>query len=215
MRTLTDGDRVMSESRVANRTIKNRLIAWEKGKEFYDGDRQNGYGGLKYDGRMKPVAEELCKKYKLNNESSVLHLGCDRGYLLYEFLHLYPLMRVRGTETSVYARNTAAHPIRLGIRIEPYTSITFADYKGYDLVIANGPVYTLSLGDAVQCLREIQRVGRNATITLAIDSPLMRKWSLLGTTFLSEEEWEEVLKYAGYTGDYKFVTAESLELCES
>jgi len=49
------------------RTIKNRIIASYKGKEFYDGDRNNGYGGYKYDGRWTEVASNIFRIYKLNN----------------------------------------------------------------------------------------------------------------------------------------------------
>jgi len=37
---------------------------------------------------------------------------------------------------------------------------------------------------------------------------------LLGATILHVGEWIEVLKEAGYTGDYQFVTAEYLNLVE-
>ena len=33
------------------RTVINKIYAWELGKEYYDGNRLNGYGGFKYDGR--------------------------------------------------------------------------------------------------------------------------------------------------------------------
>ena len=32
------------------RTVINKMYAWELGKEYYDGSRLNGYGGFKYDG---------------------------------------------------------------------------------------------------------------------------------------------------------------------
>ena len=31
--------------------IINRIIATKRDKNFFDGDRNNGYGGYKYDGR--------------------------------------------------------------------------------------------------------------------------------------------------------------------
>ena len=33
------------------------------GKEFYDGKRIFGYGGFKYDGRWKSVAQKICRKF--------------------------------------------------------------------------------------------------------------------------------------------------------
>ena len=38
------------------RTIKHRIVASYRDKEFYDGKRIYGYGGFKYDGRWKDIA---------------------------------------------------------------------------------------------------------------------------------------------------------------
>ena len=35
------------------RTVINKINAWQLGKEYYDGNRLDGYGGFKYDGRWK------------------------------------------------------------------------------------------------------------------------------------------------------------------
>ena len=43
---------------------------------------------------------------------------------------------------------------------------------------------------------------------------LFKYWTLLRTTILHVDEWVEVLKKAGYTGDYQFITAEYLTLKE-
>lgn len=203
---------------VGSRTIKHRILASQRGYDFYDGDRDCGYGGFNYDGRWKPIAEHMCAEYALNEKSAVLQIGCEKGFLLHEFLQLYPLMRVRGTEISVYARDHAMRDIRLGIRLVPFTDIPF-DYQEFHLVIAIGVVYTLNLADAIRCLQEIQRVGKRAFVTLGSydtdqDLTLFRAWSLLGSTILRKEEWLEVMTHAGYSGDYKFITAESLKLRE-
>ncbi len=91
----------------------------------------------------------------------------------------------------------------------------------FDFVIAIGPVYTLNLGDAIKCLKEIQRVSKGKSfITLGSYTNkeqfhLFRDWTLLGTTILHEQEWIEVMKHAGYSGDYKFTGAKSLNLKKS
>lgn len=201
------------------RTIRNRIIASYRDADYFDGERQNGYGGFSYDGRWKSVAQDLCEEYRLDNESSVLQVQCEKGFLLHEFLKLHPLMRVRGTETSVYARNEGVNGIRLGIRLEPPTKLPF-NHKEFDLVIALGVVYTLCLADAIKSLKEITRVGKSSFVTLGAyeteeDLRLFKDWSLLGTTLLKKEEWQEVLSHCGYQGDYSFVTAQSLGLCAS
>ena len=45
----------------ANQT--DRILTWKIDKEFWDGTRQQGYGGYKYDGRWKNIAENFIKQY--------------------------------------------------------------------------------------------------------------------------------------------------------
>ena len=107
--------------------------------------------------------------------------------------------------------------------IKPYIiksdfhKLPFED-KEFDFVISIGVVYTLTLRDAILCLKEIKRVGKGKSfITLGSyrneeEFKLFRYWSVLGCTILHVDEWVEVLKEAGYTGDYQFITAEYLNL---
>lgn len=202
----------------ALRTIKNRLIAWERGFDFFDGDRNNGYGGLKYDGRWRPIARDLVSEYGVPRSGNVLHIGCEKGFLLKDLKLEFPELSVYGIDNSAYARESAEPEIRERIIPASYTELPFKN-KEMDLCIAIGPVYTLNLGDAVRCIREIERVAKRSFITLGAyeseeDLKLLKYWSLLGTTVLHKDEWIEVLNYAGFNGDYKFVTAKSLNLVE-
>jgi len=128
-------------------------------------------------------------------------------------------MKVRGTEISDYAIENAMPSVKPFIKKASFTNLPFE--KGeFDFVVALGTVYCLNLPDAIQCLKEIGRVGKGKSfITLAShkteeDLRLFRYWTVLGTTVLKEEEWVEVLKHAGYMGDYTFTNAQSLNLEE-
>ena len=37
-------------------------------------------------------------------------------------------------------------------------------------------------------------------------------WTLLGSTVLRKNEWIDVLNHSGFTGDYKFNTADTLQI---
>ena len=201
------------------RTIKNRITASYRGKEFYDGKRENGYGGLKYDGRWIGIAKKIFKLYKLNSNAKILQIGCDKGFLLHDIQKVYPKSRVRGIEISDYAIKSSKKNIRRFIKKSIFSKLPFKKNE-FDLVIAIGPVYSLSLPDAIKCLKEIKRVGKGKSfITLGAyenekDYRLFKYWTLLGTTILSKQEWKSVLKHTKYTGDYKFNTAHSLNLIE-
>lgn len=190
------------------RTFEGRIHAALKDEEFYEGDRKHGMGGYAYDGRWRAVARDLCADYA---PRTVLQLGADKGYLV-TALRQASDVEAFGTEISQYAIDKAVVPLVHA----PYTALPFGD-KAFDLAIAIGPVYTLSLRDAMSCLREIERVAKSAFITLASydtaeELELMRLWSIGGNLILPKEHWLKLLNYCGYTGDYWFVTAKTLDL---
>lgn len=199
------------------RTIKNRIIASYRDERYYDGDRNNGYGGYKYDGRWKKIAEFMIKEYKLTKDSAILHIGCEKGFLLHDFHEYFPTMKIRGVEISDYACEHSMPSIKQYIHKAGFTKLPFKN-REFDFVIAIGVVYTLNLSDAIACLREIQRVGKDKSfITLGAykdenGRKLFESWTVLGSTVLHVDEWPDVLKEAGYTGDYHFTDSEYLNL---
>ena len=199
------------------RTIENRLIASERGREFFDGDRCNGYGGYNYDGRWLKIAEDIIKEYELNDSKNVLQIGCEKGFLLNDLLIKNPKLNVRGLESSMYAIENSMEKVRSQIKYGHYTDLPFED-NFFDFVISIGPIYTLNLFDVVKALREIERVGKGKSfITLGAYETeeefwLFNDWTLLGSTILTKKEWIEVLKYADYSGDYKFNTSQALNI---
>ena len=201
------------------RTIKNKIIASYRGREYYDGARENGYGGFKYDGRWKKIADFMCKEYGLGENSSILQVGCEKGFLLHDFHEKFPKMKIGGTDISDYAITNAMPSVKQFITKAPFTNLPSKDHE-FDFVIAIGVVYTLNLANAISCLKEIQRVGKGKSfITLGAykderSEKLFRYWTLLGCTILHVDDWVEVLKEAGYTGDYWFSTADYLNLVE-
>jgi ubiquinone/menaquinone biosynthesis C-methylase UbiE len=202
-----------------SRTIKNRIIASLRGKSFYDGRRENGYGGFKYDGRWKIIAKKIFNTYKLKDNTKILQIGCDKGFLLKDIKEIYPKSQVRGIEISDYAIKSSDKKIKKFITKGHFYDLPFKDNE-FDFIIAIGPVYSLNLADAIKCLKEIDRVGKGESfITLGAydhekDLKLFRYWTLLGSTILSKKEWTEVLKHTKYKGDYKFNTAKSLKLVQ-
>lgn len=188
---------------VGYRTIHDRIIASYRGVDFFDGPRSCGYGGMSPDGRWGPVAEDIISDYK---PGRVIELECEKGFLLRALKEKG--VEVLGVDSSSYARSKCVVPV---VPVPPQESPPF------DLCIARGMVYTLNLREAMNMIRFIEKLAHKAFITLAAydteeDLRLLRKWTLLGTTILRKDEWREVLKHCGYTGDYWFTTAQSLAL---
>lgn len=204
-----------SVKRIANRTIHNKIAASYRDKEFYDGDRMNGYGGMVNDGRWGPIAENLIKVYDLQDGDSVLQIGCHKGFLL-EALQERG-MKVEGTEISEYAISQAPPTVQHKIKRSPFNKLPFPSHS-FELVLCVSPVYGVILQDSIKILREISRVGKGKSfITLGAyetteDFFLIQKWFILGNLVLTKAEWIVVLQHAGFRGDYRFDTAKSLGL---
>jgi ubiquinone/menaquinone biosynthesis C-methylase UbiE len=101
--------------------------------------------------------------------------------------------------------------------LAPYEELPFDDGE-FDFVMAYAAIYMLNLSGVMRALREIQRVGKGQSfVTLgayrtAEERELLEEWTLLGTTILHVGEWMEVFRETGYTGDFAFTTASSLNL---
>ena len=199
------------------RTIKNRIKAFELGKDYYDGDRENGYGGFKYDGRWAKIIPTIIERYNLTNKSAVLDLGCKKGFFMHDLKEALPGIKVRGIECSQYPIDNAMESVKENIILNDYESLPYDD-KEFDFVLAFAAIYMLNLRGVMDALREIQRVSNgNSYVTLGAyrtneEKELFLKWTLLGTTVLHVDDWMEVFKATGYTGDYYFTTATSVNV---
>ena len=71
------------EDRGQSKTEADRAIARKFGKEFFDGDRSQGYGGFNYLPRFwQPVVPTLQRHFGLDSTSSLLDVGCSAGSFL-------------------------------------------------------------------------------------------------------------------------------------
>lgn len=195
------------------RTVLNKIKAWELGKHYYDGDRLNGYGGFKYDGRWQKMLPKIIKKYKLTKSSKVLDLGCKKGFLLKDLNILLPGIKTVGIENHTYALKKSVKCQSKLIKSE-YYKIPYKN-KYFDFVIAFNSLYMYNLGDVIKSLKEIERVSKKSYIVLASgedekERNKFYKWTLIGTSILLQKEWKKLFKNIGFTGDYYFSSAKSL-----
>ena len=199
------------------RTIKQRIVASRRDFDFFDGDRNYGYGGFTYDGRWKPIAERIINNYFKNNSGNFLQLNCEKGFLLHDIKELNENINVYGLETSKYAISKSMTSIKENIVFREDLNLPFKD-SFFDFVVAIGSVYTRPLNEAIFLLKELQRVSNGKCfITLATYSNedeyfLFKDWTLLGCLMFKREEWLEVLKEANYQGFYYFHDSKSLKL---
>ena len=197
--------------------IRNKIVAWKQGQEFYDGSRSSGYGGFSYDGRWSKIVPTIVKEYGLDDNSAVLEVGSKKGFFLNDIKQVLPGIKVRGLEMSRYPIENTMESVRKFVQLGEYDRLPFEDNE-FDFVLAFACVYILNLQGVMNCLREIQRVGKGKSyITIGAyrteeEKELFQEWTLLGTTVLHVDEWLQVFEEVGYTGDYYFTTASSLNL---
>ena len=186
-------------------------ISCKYGKDYWDGDRQYGYGGYKYmEGYWSPVAEAMIKHYKLPSNAKILDVGCGKGFLLYEFTKLLPEADIYGIDISKYAVENAKKEIRHKIIEGHANSLPFED-NSFDFVYALGCMHNLFNFELFDALKEMERVGRNHKYTMQesyrneTEKINMCNWQLTQHSFLSVDEWIWFMKLAGYDGDFGFI----------
>src|SRR6476660_5175073 len=104
-------------ARMVDDKVHCMLKAKEYEADYWDGDRRYGYGGYRYDGRWKPVAEKLIDHYELPADARVLDVGCGKAHLLYELRQLLPGGEAHGMDISEYGIADAPESIRPHLRL--------------------------------------------------------------------------------------------------
>lgn len=194
--------------REAAKTEEGRALARQFGKEFFDGDRRHGYGGFNYHPRFwQPVVPTFQSTYGLTKESSVLDVGCAKGFMLYDFSQHIPGIKLQGIDVSSYAIQNAIEPMKPFVRVADARKLPYPD-KSFDLVISINTIHNLELSEAKIALREMQRVSKKNSF-LVVDAyrtekekELLYAWNLTAKTILHVEDWIKLFKEVGYTGDY-------------
>ncbi len=185
-------------------------IAGQFGFDYWDGERQYGYGGYRYDGRWRALAQTLVDRYGLTASSRVLDVGCGKGYLLYEFTQIVPGIDVRGIDISAYGIANAKEEIRDRLVVGNASDLPFGEGE-FDLVVSLGTLHNLPIADLWRALEEIERVGRAAKYVMVESYRDEREkanllyWQLTCKSFYSVDDWAWLYARAGYRGDYGFI----------
>jgi SAM-dependent methyltransferase len=196
------------EERLATKNEADRAIARQFGREFFDGDRNQGYGGFKYMSRFwQPVVPTFKDYWQLTGSSSLLDVGCAKGFMLHDIAELIPSITVKGVDISQYAIEHAMDDIKPHVQVANATQLPFAD-KSFEVVISINTVHNLERAECGRALQEIERVSRGKSfITVdayrnAEEKERMYAWNLTAKTIMSVDEWIAFFKEIGYTGDY-------------
>jgi NAD(P)-dependent dehydrogenase (short-subunit alcohol dehydrogenase family) len=177
-------------------------------KYYFDGDRNQGYGGYKYDKKYWfKVAADIIASYGLKPGDRVLEVGCAKGYLLHDLLEQLPGLEIRGIDVSTYAVSNAMDEIKEFITVGDAVSLPFED-GSFDLVLCINTLSELSIDDCKKGILEISRVSKGKSfITLnswrnEAEQINLCKWNLTARSNFSVDQWKIILSGLNYRGDY-------------
>ena len=193
---------------------KNIQLALKYSKEYFDGNRSQGYGGYYYDGRWVKVARKIIKLFKLKNNSKFLDVGCAKGFLMHDLKVILPKIKIYGIDVSKYAKENSIMNIRKNIKIMNCKNIKYKT-NSFDGLVAINVVHNLNLDQCKKSIKEIQRVS-NGKAFIQVDAyrdefelKILKKWILTAKTYLKPNEWIDLFEECGYTGYYDFTILKS------
>jgi SAM-dependent methyltransferase len=186
---------------------ENRRIALQFGREYFDGTREQGYGGYHYDGRWQPVAEDIVTYFSLKAGDRVLDVGCAKGFLVKDLMRACPGLEAFGLDISDYAVRNCEPDIVGRLHVGNATNMPFPD-GSFRAVISINTVHNLDRSGCITALREIERLAAGRAY-IQVDAyrndaerALFEDWMLTAKTYGKPEDWVTMLREAGYTGDY-------------
>ena len=182
-------------------------VSKQFGYDYFDGERQYGYGGYRYDGRWRSFARSLIDHYGLSAGDRVLDIGCGKGFLVHDFGVELPGLKANGVDISAYAIENAMDEVKPYVQVANATELPFED-DSFDLVVSVNTLHNLRLPDLAQALREVERVGRRAKYLILDGYRNEREkvnlfyWQVTCECFFTPDEWEWLFDQVGYSGDF-------------
>ena len=192
----------------AKKTEVERQIARKFGKEFFDGDRRFGYGGFNYNPKFwTNVVKDFINYWQLDKSSSILDVGCAKGFMIYDFLRLIPELRIEGIDISDYAIQNCKKEISHLLKVSDAKNLPYED-NSFDYVISINTIHNLPEDECINAIKEIKRVSKKSSF-ITVDAfnneeekERMYKWNLTAKTIMSTTEWKKLFKEHSYQGDY-------------
>ena len=190
------------------KTDEHIRISREYGEMYFDGPREYGYGGYRYDGRWVPIAEDMVVHFGLKPGMRVLDVGAAKGFLVKDFMIACPGLDAFGLEISEYALKHCEPEVVGRLHLGNAVSLPFPDHS-FDAVISLNTLHNLERPQLVTALQEIMRVTKDGKAFVQVDSyrneeerAIFLDWVLTAHTHDYPDGWLKLFDEAGYTGDY-------------
>lgn len=190
------------------KTDEHIRISREYGEMYFDGPREYGYGGYRYDGRWVPIAEDMIAHFGLKPGMRVLDVGAAKGFLVKDFMIACPGLEAFGLEISEYALKNCEPEVVGRLHLGNAVSLPFPDHS-FDAVISLNTLHNLERPQLITALQEIMRVTKDGKAFVQVDSyrneeerAIFLDWVLTAHTHDYPDGWLRLFEEAGYTGDH-------------
>lgn len=188
-------------------------VAKQFGRDFFDGPREYGYGGYRYDGRWVPVARDVVAHFGLKSGDRVLDVGCAKGFLVRDLMNVCRGIEAFGLDISEYALMHCESDVVGRLHLGSCERLPFPD-NSFAAVLSLNTIHNLDRAGVIRSLKEIQRIsgGRSFVQIDSYHTPEQRNlfldWVLTAVFHGYPDEWRAVFTEAGYTGDYYWTICE-------
>lgn len=210
LRSLPKGKRNV-KARETAKTEEHVRISREYGQMYFDGPREYGYGGYRYDGRWQPVAKDIVHHFGLKPGDRVLDVGCAKGFLVKDLLALD--IDAYGVDVSRYALMYCEPEVVGRLQLGTADSLPFPD-RSFAAVLSLNTIHNLSRDRCKVALQEIERLAPGKGF-VQVDSyknveqkELFEAWVLTAMFHDYPAGWIDLFLEAGYTGDYYWTIVE-------
>jgi cyclopropane fatty-acyl-phospholipid synthase-like methyltransferase len=200
-------------ARATAKTEEHVRISCEYGQMYFDGPREYGYGGYRYDGRWIPVAEDMIRHFDLKPGDRVLDVGAAKGFLVKDLMTVLPGLEAFGLDISRYALMHCEAEAIGRLHLGDATDLPFPD-NSFKAATSLNTIHNLDRDGCIRALQELQRVsGGRAFVQVdsyrtAEQKAVFEEWVLTAKFHDFPDGWNELFKEAGYTGDHYWTIIE-------
>jgi len=188
-------------------------IARQYGEVYFDGPREYGYGGYRYDGRWVPVARDIVVHFNLKPGMRVLDVGCAKGFLVKDLMQVCPGLEAFGLDISRYALMHCEPEVVGRLHLGSAEELPFPD-RSFDCVLSLNTVHNFPRPRAIKVMQEIERVSGGRAF-VQVDSyrtpeqkEIFESWVLTAEFYDDPDGWRKLFDEAGYSGDYYWTIIE-------
>ncbi|MCX7170347.1 MAG: class I SAM-dependent methyltransferase [Proteobacteria bacterium] len=199
------------KARETAKTEEHIRISREYGEMYFDGPREYGYGGYRYDGRWQPVAKDIVDHFGLKPGDRVLDVGCAKGFLVKDLLALD--IDAYGVDISHYALMHCEREVIGRLHLGSADNLPFPD-KSFAAVLSINSIHNLPEERCKIALQEMQRLapGKGFVQVDSFRTPeqkeVFESWVLTAEFYDYPDGWKSLFNAAGYTGDWYWTIIE-------